>query len=223
MNQLQASGRHLATQDILGIWWINIIPWQLGHLWSDARSEHYPAGKGFAFQQYLSYGCNHLREQAGRGCQHPPAHPAIGILGYPRLSGKDRRWEAVRWHPGQELNRSSPRGHSPFLRVLVFRLCSQDVSRDTRTALGRVLLGLMVGWGLLTPGQPHWGTQRMAKQTARVNHSPRRVGPDTCMGCVGEKVFGADTGTCACWAVRATHSPELPKTLPKCFINANTC
>lgn len=119
------------------------------------------------------------------------------------------------------------REQPPWAQPLPAGACFLPVQprREQRHAHGSwtVSLGLMVGWGLLAPRQPHWGTQRTAKQTVRVNHSPRRVRPDTCVGCVGEKAFSADTGTCACWAVRATRSPELPKTLPKCFSNANAC
>lgn len=98
----------------------------------------------------------HLREWAGKGCRHsrPLAHPCIGILRYPGLSGKDGRWEAVCWHPGHELNRNGPCGHShtrasPFPPVLVFHLRSQHgCKRHTHgswTVSGGS--GLMARWG----------------------------------------------------------------------------
>lgn len=170
----------------------------------------------------------HLREWAGKGCRHsrPLAHPCIGILRYPGLSGKDGRWEAVCWHPGHELNRNGPCGHShtrasPFPPVLVFHLRSQHgCKRHTHgswTVSGGVRADGEVGSSGHHPARGGWPSKQMGSIT-HPGGSDRTPAWDVS----GEKTVNAVT-TRACWALKATRSPELTKTLPKGFSNANAC
>lgn len=174
------------------------------------------------------------REGAGRGCwcPRPPAHPGTAILGHPGLPGTDRRWGVVCRHPGQELNGNNPCRHSrmganPFPWVLHLHLRGQHGSRDTHgswtVSPGP---GLMARWGPAAPRQhrQHPPGHTKSSQAKSRGQPPTREGRlDTCAGRVGEKTVNAERGACVCWAVKATPSPQLTKTLPKRFRNANTC